>query len=280
MVGFIGRPSRVIVRPAGVLQIPFNLRGTEEWLVGKPRDGVVPVVAKAASLRLEPVEVQGNCVCISSVEAKTCGGTLFEANGLLAEECTFDPSICSREGKPPCAPVHGPGNGFSGLIGCDGLAPANITWVQDAGGQPPPPPPTPPVGAGPPIVTMHSTGPAGTALFFATRRIGTFLGSCAPVPTPTPGGTPVPFPPGPDGRYCTDDDPEEGRGSANTIPLVSGRAEIWIENSYNPGPPPRIEYIPPTPPAVGADDGVCKGSGYLYHRLWPRWRACYHVVHC
>jgi hypothetical protein len=239
---------------ANPLQIPpsGHFVGYQKLTFGKPKDGVIPVVIRAEDSKLEQIRVGVlACACVRTVAAKTCGGTLFEADGVtLATNCTLEPGICAELGKPPCTFLHGPGNSASGIIGCEGLSGVNMRWVQDAGGQPAPPPPTPPFGSGPPVITFYGDGPPGSALLLTTTRIGTAQGQCpaSPVPTPTPGGTPAPFPYGPDGLFCTDDDPEEARGTPNTIPLLTGTAEVQINNHWHPVLKKTV-FIPATPPA-------------------------------
>jgi hypothetical protein len=85
------------------------------------------------------------------------------------------------------------------------------------------------------MIALGGSGPSGSGLMLTTVRIGNISGGCpvTPVPTPTPGGTPVPFPYGPDGLFCTDDDPEEFRGNPNSIPLFTGQAEVRVLRHYH-----------------------------------------------
>ncbi|GIW43532.1 MAG: hypothetical protein KatS3mg077_0814 [Candidatus Binatia bacterium] len=247
-----GTGARLFNETFAASPLALNITGWQRLTFGKPRDGVIPVVIRTQDSNLEKISVSVlACACVRTVAAKTCGGTLFEADGqTLATNCTLDEGICAELGKPPCAFLHGPGNSASGVIGCEGLSPGQLQWKQNAGGVPPPPPPTPPPGSGPPEITLFGEGPPGSAVFLTTTRIGTASGACPvnPVPTPTPGGTPGVFPYGNDGLFCTDDDPEAARGTPNTLPLITGRVEIFVENHYNPVRK-RLEFIPATPPA-------------------------------
>jgi hypothetical protein len=247
-----GTGARLFNETFAANPLSLNITGWQRLTFGKPRDGKVPVVIREQDSNLERISVSVlACACVRTVSARTCGGTLFEADGVtLATNCTLDPGICAELGKPPCAFLHGPGNSASGTIGCDGLSGVNMQWVQDAGGTPPPTPPTPPAGSGPPVITLFGDGPPGSAIFLTTTRIGTASGACpiAPVPTPTPGGTPTPFPYGPDGLFCTGDDPEEARGTPNTIPLMTGVVEVQVDNHYH-SVFKRPVFIPATPPA-------------------------------
>ncbi len=216
--------------------LSLNITGWQTFTIGKVRNGELPVVVRAEDATLDRISVSTlACACVRTVAAKTCGGTLFEADGqTLATDCSLVDN-CAGLGKPPCAFLHGPGNAISGTIGCSGFGPVEMTWTQDAGGTPPPSPGTPPPGSGPPVISLSGTGPAGSGLFLTTVRIGNVSGACpvTPVPTPTPGGTPTPFPYGPDGLFCTDDDPEEFRGNPNSIPLMTGLVQVRVLNHYH-----------------------------------------------
>jgi|GEM_PF-1090564 len=267
VTGLLGPESgaRVYIDIFATTGLGLPIRGLQRFTIGKERGGLVPVVVKADDVALEPVQVSApaTCACVRAAAAKTCGGTLFEADGVtLATNCTLEDN-CAALGKPPCAYLHGPGNSLSGFIGCEGFEPVNISWVQDAGGQPPPPPPATPVGAQPPVITLSGVGGPGSGLFLSTQRIGTVSGNCGDrVPTPlpacplppgapTPSGptpTPTPFVYGPDGIFCTDDDPEEARGVPNTIAMVTGSVGVYIENHYY-GSCASIGPLPVRPPS-------------------------------
>lgn len=251
----------------GLSPLTLPISGLQRFTVGKERNGLLPVVVREVDVQLNPVQVTvpATCACVRAAAAKSCGGTLFEADGVtLATNCTVEDN-CAALGKPPCAYVHGPGNSLSGTIGCTAFEPTNIMWVQDGGGGPLPPPPATPVGAGPPVITLSGVGGPGSGLFLSTQQIGTASGNCGeqvptPLPTcppptgapPTPLPTPTPFLYGPDGIFCTDDDPPEARGVPNTIAMVTGSVGVYIENSYYSGSGANcsIDSLPrrPTPP--------------------------------
>lgn len=215
----------------GLLQLPLALRGHETLTIGKERDGKIPVAVKVGSVQFPKISVSTlACACVRAVAAKTCGGTLFEADGVtLSTDCTpgftGGDSVCT--GQKPCAFVSGPDNAAAGEIGCDGLDAVDVSATQDAGGQLPPPPPTPPIGSGPEIITLSGSGGPGAALIFNTTAIGTITTSC------TQTGSAL----GPDGQFCTDDDPQSYRGSVRTLPSVTGSAsgEIVNRQSTTPG---------------------------------------------
>src|SRR5262249_44548091 len=154
------------------LTIPLALSGQSQQTLsaGKPSsDGKVPFVIKAASIKYPPIPVQNlACACVRGEPAKTCGGTIFEADGVTqALDCsdnfTAGASVCTSAGKNPCAFVHGDGNAGTGLIGCGagGLDGTDITITQDdldgscAGGAS--------ACTSPPKVTLGGHGPMGSA---------------------------------------------------------------------------------------------------------------------
>jgi hypothetical protein len=151
--------SSAVVRTDGVISnLPLALSGTTIQIYGKERNGFIPFVQPSTGVKFPAIKVGTvACACVRAVAFKTCGGTIFEADGSPATNCTptftQGDSVCA--GKNPCTFVHGPGNATTGLLGCNGLSGTNLLFAQDAGGQPPyPPAPTPPVGSGPPMLTL------------------------------------------------------------------------------------------------------------------------------
>jgi hypothetical protein len=208
------------VAKSSILAIPLAFRGTWTLTVGKQRPNAtgqmeIPVVIKAGEPRR--IELSPICACLRGVEAKTCGGTLFEPDGMtLATDCTEGytdgPAVCPA--NSPCAYLHGPGNVASGVIGCDGLSSLNVDFVQhcnEESGQPPLPA----------MMTLSGAGAAGSALLHSTTATGVVGGSCT-------GGS---FDYGEDGEYCTDDDPQAERGTAVTTPLTTGSATGMVLNA-------------------------------------------------
>src|SRR5262249_39027955 len=156
--------------------------------------GRVPVIVKASGFKIPAIPVFQGCTCIRAVAAKTCGGTLFEVDGVTpSTDCsprfTAGDSVCAAAGKPPCSFVHGAGNSASGSIGCAGLEGVDVQWSQDSGG-------TSGV-AGPPMLSLSGHGGPGSASIANSLAVTAFLyPSCT-------GRDPI-F--GPDDTFCTDDD--------------------------------------------------------------------------
>ena len=117
-----------------ILTILLPLSGTQTFLIGKPRDGRIPVTQQPAFIQFPPIPVGSlGCACVRGVIFKTCGGTAKEADGVTdSTDCTTDASVCA--GKKPCTAVAGPGNSGEGTIGCTGLSGINFSITQDAGG--------------------------------------------------------------------------------------------------------------------------------------------------
>ncbi len=227
----------------GPISLPFQ-QGTKETVVlGKDRgDGVVPAVVLATSVTFPKIDVQGlACACVRGVAAKTCGGTLFKADGSAAVDCTpgftAGDGVCTG-GEPPCTFVHGEGaagsggNSASGEIDCNaGLQGVDLLFTQDstpAAGLPEPtkcdpnsqdfvPGSTFPDCGKPPVIALSGTGPAGSSVLLNTTAIGQAIGPCS-----SQGAT-----------YCTDTDPFSARGTPATLPSVTDIAagEMFNINS-------------------------------------------------
>jgi cysteine-rich repeat protein len=214
-----------------ILTIPMPLSGSQTLTIGKQRNGQVPVVIKAAAVHLARAPFPSNlgCLCPRAVTAKTCGGTVFEPDGVTPSlDCTpgftAGDSVC--QGKNPCAFVHGPGNSAAGVIGCDGLDAVNVSLTQDLGGSKGNP--------RPPQLTVSGPGGSGSAVLFATTAIGGGIcvcekscpSNCAPSCT---GQNLAVY--GADGEFCTDDDPQDQRGTPITIPVTTGTATAQLLNA-------------------------------------------------
>ena len=182
---------------------------------GAGLDGVVPVVLRDDDFDIDRIPVSTiACACLRGVPAATCGGVLSYADGSEAPGCTpgFDgATTCPPE--LPCLAVHGPGNVGSGFIGCQGLTPNAIDVEIDCNGQ---------VGLEPfpPETTLSESGPPGSAFLTVHGALGTVVGLCS--------GTAPDY--GPDGEFCTDDDPLESIGVPLPIPFVTGRATGLARN--------------------------------------------------
>jgi hypothetical protein len=197
-----------------ILTIPLPLSGTQSFLIGKPRNNRIPVVQKPAFINFPPVPVGTlGCACVRGALFKTCGGTTKEADGVTdSTDCTTDASVCA--GLKPCTAVAGPGNSGEGTVACDSLAGINFSITQDAGG----------AGgtAGPSLIDPQpgSAGP-GSALIASGATIGTLVGTCS--------GTAPDY--GPDGEFCTSDDPQAARGTATLQLLTTGMACATMQNA-------------------------------------------------
>jgi hypothetical protein len=195
------------------------LSGRQALTIGKAANGLIPVVIKAASIRFPAMHlVSLSCFCLRGVAAKTCGGTLLEADGVTpATDCTetFAPgdSVCA--GKKPCTFVYGPGNAAGGVIGCEGLDAVDVTVVRDCGATPGAPPAAPAV-----VATSAIAGPGSARLWMSTA-LGSVVGLC--------NGTAPEY--GPDGEFCTSDDPVTVRGSVSTFPITTGSVTASVLNS-------------------------------------------------
>ncbi len=204
-----------IVASAGFLgSIAIPLDGQLVLTIGKERDGQIPVVVKSDSVRFPPVEVSvigfTGCGCAHGAAVKTCGGTFLDTDGSVAPDCTDDPTVC--EGRKPCTYLHGPGNTLSGVIGCNGLSNANLSYTVDMGGEL--------GGPLPPVITLSGEGSAGAAVVTATIGLDVFLASCS-------GQGPKQ---GPDGQLCTADDgtPDAQVNASNFA--VTGTATAALVN--------------------------------------------------
>jgi len=232
----------------GFIQLALPLTGKQVSTVGKLLNGKVTTVIKATGSKIDRVSVGAlACACVRSVEARSCGGTLFDADGAISTDCTpgftAGDSVCAPP-KKPCAYVHGPGNSSSGVIGCggEGLTGVNLTFTQDAGLSPVPypPPATPPPGSQPPVIVLSGTGPAGSGIVLNSSAIGTATGTCTSAQVTAVAVS------GPDKIYCTDDDPQSSRGNPNTLPQVTGNATATITNTnQSTQPAPNNKQIGP-----------------------------------
>jgi hypothetical protein len=209
------------------------VQAQETLTVGKEKDGKIPVVVKASSVHFPGIPVSTlACGCIHGVAAKTCGGTALESDGkTLSTDCSDPPfskcttATCQTAGEPcagkaPCAFEHGAGNTASGEIGCNGLDGVNVSFEQDSGGSG--------MVESPPIITLTDHGGPGSAVVYQTLGITAVLaGSGA---GPCVGSDPATF--GPDGVFCTADDPAGGLlSAAGTLPVVTGTATAVVHNA-------------------------------------------------
>ncbi len=200
-----------------ILTIPLPLDGQQTLWVGKQRNGVVPVAIRADSFIVARIPIGLPCGCLRAVVYKTCGGTLYETDGVTpSPNCTEGyggggAGVCVE--KNPCTAAFGAGNSALGIIGCNGLAPINFTVVQDSGGSS--------GHAAPAMYSWNDTGGPGSAVMFSATSLGIIVGLCT-------GSTPDY---GPDGEICTADDPLTSRGVAAVAPLVTGKVSGKLQNA-------------------------------------------------
>lgn len=217
--------------------IPLPLTGSEQAIAGSTEvNGEFTYVVPATSVSIPTIDVGGlACACVRGVAAKSCGGTVFEADGKQALDCTdgftAGASVCTDAGKNPCAFINGPGNASAGTIGCNGLEGANFSQTQDSRGSQDPPECLAQPGLGAPtcaadaVLTLSGHGGPGSAVVFNTQAIATVLGACSAAPA----------------GYCTESDPFSARGTPATAPLVTNNASgemfnINGEDGVNLGP--------------------------------------------
>ncbi|MBI3783582.1 MAG: hypothetical protein HY270_09285 [Deltaproteobacteria bacterium] len=197
---------------ADILTIPLAIVGTQSIIIGKPSaDGSVPFVIPAASVKFPKIPVAAlACACVRGVSYKTCGGTIFDANGSLSPSCTD--GFNGKEdctGKPPCTFVHGSGNSATGILGCSdaGLAGTTVSLEQDSGGSS--------GEAGKVSISLTGSGPKGSAILVNSTAIGTVVGSCDDAGA----------------GFCTDSDDISVRGTPQTLPFTTGSATAVVHNA-------------------------------------------------
>lgn len=200
-----------------VLTIPLALVGSQEVTVGKKRSddpqGRIPYIIKAATVNFPKIAVSTlACACVRGVELKTCGGTLFDADGQTTPSCTegfSNTTTCAVD--KPCTRVHGLGNSATGFIGCSasGLSGVDVSLSQDAGGETGTP--------GPVLIELSGTGPQGSAVVLNSTAIGTHVGGC----------------PAPPATFCgpLESDPIGERGTPSTLPATTSSATAIVTNA-------------------------------------------------
>lgn len=214
------------------------LSGRVSVVTGGSIDGVTPLVVKSGGLEIGAFEFAIQCNCVRLPETSTCGGTAYELDGTPSLDCTAGfngASTCPA--ARPCAPVHGRGNGGSGFIACGGAGSA-FEIIRDCDN------------ANIPASTrIFSDEPAladvGQSLITLSPAIGT--GYCAP------GSDSL----GPDGEFCTEDDPLAARGSPSALPFVNGLATGESLSGSRRGPY-SVEGAPFT---CGADGSIDVSGG-------------------
>jgi hypothetical protein len=101
-----------VLGPLGLTMV-----GVQNLVVGKERDGQIPVVINYS--QINEIDVSGlSCACVRGIGDQTCGGTLFEADGTtLATDCTpgyimgtcndTTPTSCTISTQSTDCPVSG-----------------------------------------------------------------------------------------------------------------------------------------------------------------------------
>jgi hypothetical protein len=206
---YLGAGSLLQFNAFTTIGVSFAGAGSTVLTLGKNVAGVVPVVIKASNLLMH-TQAGALCFCTRGFAAKTCGGTLLDADGTTpSTDCTADDSVCA--GAKPCAFVHGPGNAASGVIGCDGLSGINPTVNRQC---------TDSTATDMVTVAFSGNGGAGSASILALLADLTSPTSCTAQDRFNKAF-------GPDGFFCTLDDPippRSGKVPLLVTPLVTGHA--------------------------------------------------------
>lgn len=232
------------------LDIPLPFRNAREtFIIGRRTNGVLPATVRAEGFALDAVPIARiACACIRPVIAMTCGGTRSDADGNESPNCTpgfdgIEPCPASRA----CAPLFGPGNIASGFIRCGGPH-YDIDVTRDCGSMPGRPPFDPWESVRPNDHVLKPTD--GAAFISQAWAIGTVVGGCT--------GTSPDY--GPDGVFCTDDDPISSRGAPAVQTLTTGTATgTVIDDTFESGSAAAFEQGF-SPFATGAPF-VCAGDG-------------------
>ena len=203
--------SGVVV--SSILDLALPLTGSIVAVVGQERNGEIPVTIPDNGINTPAIDVLGlACACVGGAAAKTCGGVVFEADGrTLAEDCTDDADACT--GKAPCAFVHGAGNTASGKIGCSGLPGTELDAVLEDGDL---------------QFTRADANPQvpGAASLLTSIGIGLVLGPCT--------GSGPDY--GPDGQFCTGDEPANENSATGTGLVSTGEACGTVSGAFPIGP--------------------------------------------
>jgi len=138
---------------------------------------------------------------------QVCDPTLGDAQCPEGFSCKEQDAVCAAEGKT-CEYVHGPGNSASGVISCGlrGASSASYGVTSD-----------PVTGECTVTDPVFSSPPqAGAAFLQSSLAMATILEATCEVDRSNPSK-------GPDGRACTDDDPEKGQ--LQTVIFTTG--SVW-----------------------------------------------------
>jgi hypothetical protein len=107
-----GTSGAVISGGVGTPRLALPLTGWQAYTFGKERNNVIPFVQKATDASLPRIPVGAiACACVRPVNVKTCGGTVFEPDGVTqSTDCSpgYVPGICNFPGTP--TPTFPPGS--------------------------------------------------------------------------------------------------------------------------------------------------------------------------
>lgn len=189
--------SGVVV--VSILELGLPLTGQIVAIVGEERNGEIPVRIPSDGIDTPAIAVLGlACACVSGTAAKTCGGVAFEADGkTLAQDCTGNDGVCPTDA--PCAFVHGPGNSAAGVVGCNGLVGTELDAILEGGEL---------------TIDRSGSGGPGSTNILTSIGIGLLLGPCT--------GSGPDY--GPDGQFCTADDPPNENSATGTGLVTTGEA--------------------------------------------------------
>lgn len=202
-----------------ILTVPVVLAGAITFTAGGMSGDVAPVTVAAGALRVPGIIGSSIfCACMRAVPASTCGGTLLDADGSFSADCTLEsPTAVQCPAEKPCATIHGTGNAGSGFLS-RGARGANLEAGQDCTGEPGGDP-------FPPRLSVHdgddpTAGSDAHGLIGLSTATGMVIGSCRDTRSEY----------GPDGEFCTDDDPVSSRGKPRLLLLTTASASGIVEN--------------------------------------------------
>lgn len=195
----------------------------EDWtwdflVVGDERHGRIPVVVPDFGVADARASIAGIlCACRREVELRTCGGTLFEADGTPSPVCTSGfANMATCPSARPCTSAFGPGNVGSFVIGCGAEVPTDVSLDQNCGGSISQPPEYP-------TLDLRHPDANGAAIGFRAMAFGLITGACTGATSSR----------GSDGEFCTGDDPESVRGTLQAQAVTTGAVQVRVANSGN-----------------------------------------------
>lgn len=219
-----GFPSGFCLRGSGAalfgafmsMSIAFEDRTWDFLIVGDERHGRIPVVVPDFGVADARASITGIlCACRREAELRTCGGTLFEADGTPSPVCTSGfANMAMCPSARPCTSAFGAGNVGSFVIGCGAEVPTYVSLDHNCGGS---------IGQPPEYPTLDLRHPDanGAAIGFRAMAFGLITGACTGATSSR----------GSDGEFCTGDDPESVRGSLQAQAVTTGAVQVRVANS-------------------------------------------------